>query len=130
MKLLYPPNRAEQLAHHKCNRAASSLSFSELRAACHAHLKAAEAAAEECPIVDIDSATRIVAAIEELVPLWDSFSPQAQESLKGAMHYFALTNDDENDFESAIGFDDDIRVLNAALFLAGRPQLTLKDYSE
>ena len=62
MKLFYPPNRAEQLAHQKCCRAAASLPFGNLLAACRAHLRAAEVAAEDNPIVDTDSASRIVEA--------------------------------------------------------------------
>ena len=51
--------------------------------------------------------------------------------LRAAIYYFAH-DDDEPDFSSPIGFEDDAEVLNACLRLAGRDDLCLKpeDYDD
>jgi uncharacterized membrane protein YkvA (DUF1232 family) len=45
--------------------------------------------------------------------------------LKGAMLYFVEVDDGDHDFDSPIGFNDDVDVLNACLSMAGLDDLYL-----
>lgn len=63
---------------------------------------------------------------------WDRIPVQGRYWLLGAMRYFVSCDDDEPDFQSAIGFEDDAEVLNACLRMSGRPDLclTAEDYDD
>lgn len=94
------------------------------------HLELAGKAHFENQLVNIRLASAIVKVLEELVENWSSMDLNQAWWLKGAMHYFATSNDDEPDFESPLGFEDDAEILNACLKFIGRKDLCLmpEDY--
>jgi uncharacterized membrane protein YkvA (DUF1232 family) len=83
-------------------------------------------------IINLHLATAIVEVIERVVGDWDSLPANARSWMAGAMHYFSKSNDDEPDFSSPIGFEDDAEVLNACLRFAKLDDLCLnvEDYDD
>jgi hypothetical protein len=55
----------------------------------------------------------------------DSLTPSVRNWLAGAILYFYGCDEDEADFTSPIGFEDDTEILNACLKLAGLEELRL-----
>ncbi len=83
-------------------------------------------------MINLRLATAIVEVIERVVGDWNSLPADARSWLAGAMHYFCKCNDDEPDFSSPIGFEDDTEVLNACLRFAKLNDLCLnvEDYDD
>jgi uncharacterized membrane protein YkvA (DUF1232 family) len=67
------------------------------------------------PIIDFETAEKLAALFITLEKNWDSYNEKAQEYFKAAMYYFAISEDDEPDFTSFTGFDDDVAIINACL---------------
>lgn len=76
-------------------------------------------------MVNVALAEAITAIYANLLSRWPSLSTMATPWLKGAMLYFVETDDDDPDFDSPIGFEDDVEVLNACLRMAGLEELCL-----
>lgn len=83
-------------------------------------------------MINVRLASAIVSVLELVVSDWDSMQGNARWWMRGAMHYFATSDDDEPDFQSPIGFEDDAEILNACLTFAGRNDLCLnvEDYDD
>ena len=96
------------------------------------HLVAIAAVHAQNPLVNLRLATAIRDVIEHVLSAWDNLPPAARIWLAGAMLYFAKSNDDEPDFTSPIGFEDDAEILNACLRLAHLGALCLhpEDYDD
>lgn len=96
------------------------------------HLEQTRLAHAANRMINVRLATAIVDVIERLVKEWDSLPSNARSWLAGAIHYFSTSNDDEPDFDSPIGFEDDTEVLNACLRFAGLNNLCLdtEDYDD
>ena len=77
-------------------------------------------------------AAAICDVIRSVVADWDNLPIAGQPWLRAAMYYFAHSDDDQPDFTSPIGFEDDAEVLNACLRFAEREELCLKpeDYDD
>jgi uncharacterized membrane protein YkvA (DUF1232 family) len=90
-----------------------------------AHLRSAKAASLANPMVHVALAEAIAATYDKLIARWDSLPTAARPWLQGAMLYFVETDDDDPDFDSPIGFEDDVEVLNACLRMAGLEELCL-----
>jgi len=73
-----------------------------------------------------------VDSIQKVLVSWDSLEGPKQYWLAAAIQYFSKSNDDEPDFGSSIGFEDDAEILNACLKFAGLEQLCVnpEDYDE
>jgi hypothetical protein len=76
-------------------------------------------------MINLRLASAIVTVLEDLSSNWDSLQKNHVWWLQGAMHYFATSNDDEHDFHSPLGFEDDAEILNACLKFAGCMDLCL-----
>jgi uncharacterized membrane protein YkvA (DUF1232 family) len=111
---------------------AAHLTVVELRQAVAQHLEATAAVHAQNPMVNLRLATAIRDVIEQVLSAWDDLPPAARAWLAGAILYFAKNNDDEPDFTSPIGFEDDAEVLNACLRLAKLGALCLhpEDYDD
>ena len=92
--------------------------------AAHAHLDDAVAAHHGEPGVNLNLAVCIVQVLDVVVTQWPTFTPAQQSWLRGAMGYFARSDDAQPDF-AEFGFADDVEVLNACLRHAGRNDLAL-----
>jgi uncharacterized membrane protein YkvA (DUF1232 family) len=123
-------SQAERLA--ASTEAARQSSPAVLLDAARRHLQAARAAHARNRLVNVRLAAAILTVIETVVASWETLPPQGTLWLRGAIHYFANHNDDEPDFHSPIGFEDDIEILNACLRFARRADLCLNvaDYDD
>lgn len=86
--------------------------------ACSQHADHALEKFKENPIIDFDTAEKMASVFKELQKIWSSLNDQVQRNFKAAMYYFAISEDDEHDFTSFTGFDDDVEILNACLTYA------------
>ncbi|MCP4695181.1 MAG: hypothetical protein GY859_44545 [Desulfobacterales bacterium] len=89
------------------------------------HLENARKAYAKSIFVNIRLAKAVYRNFEIIVDQWETLPGAARPWLRGAMRYFALSSDLEDDFTSPIGFDDDVDIMNACLKLAGREDLGL-----
>ncbi len=102
-----PPDLAAHLARLAALPPADPVA---LRAQVEAHLAAAEAAAAASSFVDVALARRLAASC---LALLDTPLPAPKQALaQAACRYFADPDDDEDDFASVIGFEDDAELLN------------------
>ena len=111
---------------------AAGLEPAELLGRTRQHLQLARAAHEQNRMVNVRLAEAIAKTIEQVTDRWDSLPANARNWLAGAIAYFFSCQDDEPDFDSPIGFEDDTEVLNACLRLAGLTELCLnpEDYDD
>lgn len=88
-----------------------------------AHLAAAATCALTSPLVDLHTATAIHAACAQLLSDWPQLDPEQRLWTQAACLYFADPDEDqgEPDFDSIVGFDDDLDALNHCLERIGRP---------
>lgn len=98
---------------------AESFSAEKLESLMVRHLADTNIAASKTRLVNVRLANAIAAVVKTLLDRWDDIPRKFRYWLAGAILYFADTNDDEDDFRSAIGFEDDAEVLNACLIHAG-----------
>ncbi len=113
------PRQLQRLEEHV--RRGQLLSPERLLQAAYAHLEDVQGLHVRCREVDESLAETICHVLDRVVTEWDSFSPVQQSWLRGAMQYFAKSNDAQHDYSRG-GFDDDLEVLNACLHFAGRGQ--------
>lgn len=105
---------------------AENVTIEELLRRANLHLDDTRIAHSRNRIVNFRLANAIVEVTSQLVSEWSSFTKEHRYWLGGAILYFADSRDNEHDFTSAIGFEDDAEVLNACLVLAGRTSLCIK----
>ena len=98
---------------------AEHLGLDSLIAACRKHVVVARQVAFERSVVNVPLAREICAVYEGLIREWNLLSEEVKPWLKAGMFYFAMSQDDEPDFDSPDGFNDDLLVLNTCLERAG-----------
>ena len=131
---LYPDGLTREqftrLSDH-ANRA-SQLTIAELQQAAQGHLQDAAQARQQNRWVNLRLATALCDAIRNIALAWETLPPGARNWLAGAILYFASSDDEEPDFASPIGFEDDVEVLNACLRFAHLDRLCLnpEDYDD
>ncbi|MCB9676094.1 MAG: hypothetical protein H6737_13320 [Alphaproteobacteria bacterium] len=96
-----------------------------LRARVEAHVAAARKASQEGAPVDVRRAERIAEVCNTLLAGMESLSSSDQSLVKAACLYFADADDDEDDFQSMVGLEDDVQVLHYVLAQLGRDDLVL-----
>lgn len=81
-------------------------------------------------MVNVRLAKAIAEVAANVLKDWEAFTTDQRYWLGGAIYYFADSRDNEHDFNSPIGFEDDAEVLNACLIFAERPSLCIvvEDY--
>lgn len=111
---------------------ASKLTATELQRAAQRHLQDTAQARGQNLLVNLRLARAIGDTIHEVVSGWEALTPGARNWLAGAILYFASTGDEEPDFTSPIGFEDDVEVLNTCLRFARLDHLCLhpEDYDD
>ena len=114
-------------SHH-----ARHMTLAELRTVAQGHLEATARAHQQNPMVNLRLATAICEVVDQIGLYWDDLSPDARAWLGAAILYFAQSDDDEPDFTSPIGFEDDAEVLNASLRFAQLDALCVhpEDYDD
>ena len=85
-----------------------------LRAEVQEHLRQARQAARQSELVDLELAEAIATSCLGLIDSLEVNHDDGRQSLiQLACRYFVLTDDQDHDFDSMLGFDDDAQVLNA-----------------
>jgi len=90
------------------------------------HLAAARTAAADSGLIDMELAARIGDGCLALLGGWEDLPESHRRLVQGACFYFAESDDDEDDFESVIGFEDDAEVLNHVASRLGRDDLIIE----
>ncbi len=120
-----------QLRHlADCTARASGSSLQQLRQSALDHLAATVEAHRQNALINVRLARAICDRFETISGRWEELTPIARFWLGGAVHYFVMSQDEESDHASPLGFEDDAEVLNACLRLADLPVLCLniQDY--
>ncbi len=94
-----------------------------LREQVQSHLDAARAAAAQDAFVDLATAQSIAGVLFELLNDLHKMSAHDRSQVQQACAHFCETDDEEPDFASVVGFDDDLEALNRCLDRIGRPEL-------
>jgi len=96
------------------------------------HVTKAERQARSNALINVRLARAILDVMERVKDEWHTVPGHAQEWLKGAFHYFSHPDNEEPDFDSAVGFEDDVEIINACLRLAGREDwcIDVEDYDD
>ena len=105
---------------------ASGKSAHDLQTEVNQHLERTRTAHQRSRLVNLRLAMAIGDAIQRLLQQWATIPANNRNWLAGAFYYFVKCNDDEPDFDSPIGFEDDVEVLNACLRFAGLKDFCLK----
>lgn len=106
-------------------RAAHPLSKDELLVKVQEHLEKIRMVAQSNPIIHLSLVEALAQTYEHLGVIWNKIPSHIYPWLKGAMYYFINPDDEDHDFESPIGFEDDVEVLNACLRLGDLETLCL-----
>ena len=111
---------------------AANMTPAELLQRTQQHLTRTRAAHDRNRLVNVRLAEAIGQTIEKVTDRWDSLPAGATNWLAGAVVYFSSSDDDEPDFRSPIGFEDDTEVLNSCLRFAKLDELCLnaEDYDD
>lgn len=97
-----------------------------LRGQLSGHLDAIEEESFEFEFLELDLARKIAICLNQLLDIAATFDADQRSTLRAAVTYFVKADDEENDFESPIGMEDDAEVVNEACRILGRPDLVIK----
>ncbi|NND04701.1 MAG: hypothetical protein HKN91_18165 [Acidimicrobiia bacterium] len=89
------------------------------------HLSLLEAAAAVNNLVDADLAQSVAGTLLALLADRNRLSFEERRLLAGAVEYFVMTGDSDNDMASPVGLVDDAKVTNATAEALGRPDLVI-----
>jgi hypothetical protein len=87
------------------------------------HLDAVEEAGLSDHRLDVALAQNLVAALRSLISAAADLDADQRALLRGAVEYFLLTQDADNDLTSVDGLKDDARVINHVCTELGRDDL-------
>lgn len=82
--------------------------------------------ANALPATDSEMGELLANRLRQLVAGGDGLAPDDRALVRGAVEYFLLTNDADDDLADALGFDDDVRVFNSVARRVGQPQLVIQ----
>jgi uncharacterized membrane protein YkvA (DUF1232 family) len=97
----------------------------ELRRLVTAHQKRAEQAAVADPFVDLARATQVADACLALLDALPTLPDDHRSWVAAACLYFVDEDDEEDDFASIVGFDDDAEVVTYVADRLGLPHLKI-----
>lgn len=111
---------------------ASAKPLANILADVRQHAEHAKAAHVRNRLVNVRLASAISDTVDEVAERWQDLPPVARSWLAAAFLYFADCDDEEPDFGSPIGFEDDAEILNACLRFAKLDDLCLnvEDYDD
>ena len=88
-----------------------------------AHRRSIEAAVENGTALESELADRLAGVLIALLGNADAWSFVERRVLAGAVEYFIQSDDDDGDYASDHGLEDDARVITAVCEALGRPDL-------
>ncbi len=109
---------------------ADSVTVEQLRKKVDRHLEQTQTAHSRNRLVNLRLATALTTISHQILEQWETIAESSRSWLGGAILYFAESNDEEPDFTSALGFEDDANIMNACLRYAGLQDLCIntEDY--
>jgi ERCC4-related helicase len=119
-------SKTVSIALFQCLKRVEKEEVSDLLLSAKEHLQHAYEVNERSGMVNTTVAEAIVSVFQMAYEEWQTISQIARPWCKAMMAYFTAEYDDENDFNSPIGFDDDVEVVNACLKFAGREDLCIQ----
>lgn len=87
----------------------------DLRRRVTAYIARVRSVAAGVPEVDLDRAERVARICLALLDDWPTLAPEQRGWVQAACGYFVRAEDDEDDFVSVVGFDDDDEVVDHVL---------------
>ena len=100
-------------------------SIPELTSEIENHVVLATAAKDEFQMLNLGLATLIGERLKSAIGYWDSLNESQKFWMLGAIAYFVDSDDEEDDFRSPIGFEDDAEVFNACIRFADHDELVI-----
>jgi uncharacterized membrane protein YkvA (DUF1232 family) len=127
MSSLFPEGltRKEFALLTDCVNSASDIPIPELISNAKSYLEQVRQAHADNLYINLNMAEAIFSNFCIAVEAWDDLPHHSRSWIRGMIRYFYLSSDLESDFESPIGFDDDVEIMNACLRLAGREDLCI-----
>jgi uncharacterized membrane protein YkvA (DUF1232 family) len=109
----------------ECANMAELIRWEDLKRRVDQHIELTRSEHQRNRVVNLRLALAIQVVIDSLFDSLPAIETGHAWWLRGAIYYFAACDDDEPDFRSPIGFEDDAEILNACLKFAGRRNLCL-----
>jgi uncharacterized membrane protein YkvA (DUF1232 family) len=109
----------------ECANSASDIPTLDLINSAKLYLEQVRQAHVDNLYVNLNLAEAIFNNFCTAIEAWDDLPNHSRPWIKGMIRYFCLSSDLESDFDSPIGFDDDVEIMNACLRLAGREDLCI-----
>ncbi len=110
---------------NKCSKEVENFQAEQLLNQAEAYLKRIRMLHSKNLHINVKLAEAIVGTFQNFFNDWESIPPHARSWCRGMVQYFCVSDDDEHDFFSPIGFKDDAEIMNACLRLAGRADLCI-----
>jgi hypothetical protein len=127
MSDLYPegltPKEFDTLT--KCSKEVANFQPERLLDQANGHLKRIRMLHSKYLYINVKLAEVIVSTFQNIFNDWENIPLHARSWCRGMVQYFCVSDDDEHDFFSPIGFKDDAKIVNACLRLAGREDLCI-----
>ena len=101
--------------------------YDKLSESVKAYLTEAQQALYTNEFIDIKSAEKLAKASEYLIGIMPTLSSEDQKYACAAIRYFIESDDEEHDFESIFGFDDDVKVMNHVMDRIGHPEQKIEE---
>lgn len=90
------------------------------------HVGKIESAGGETQPADVETARRIGTALDTALTTANRLDADQRALLRGAVEYFVLATDEQDDLGDLLGFDDDARIANGVLRAIGRDDLVIE----
>lgn len=125
-------SRSQFAALTKYSEVGQKYTTEQLQKGVHRHLEETRSAHARNRLVNLRLAEAMGSVFETLFDRWGDIPEGHRGWLAGAIVYFYDSNDDEPDFSSALGFEDDAEILNSCLKHAGMESLciVIEDYDD
>jgi hypothetical protein len=127
MSELYPEGLTQKEIDYltKCSQEVANFQPEQLLDQANNHLKRIRMLHARYLHINVKLAEAIVRTFQHIFNDWENVPPHARAWCRGMVQYFCVSDDDEHDFSSPIGFKDDAEIMNACLRLAGREDLCI-----
>ena len=89
------------------------------------HLSSAKEALSDNEFVDIKAGESLARVSHYLIEKLSGLSNEHRQLAVAAIYYFIESDDEEHDFDSILGFDDDIEVMNRVLNYLGHGNMEI-----
>ena len=115
----------EFAALSKCTNEVENHSVDRLLSQAEDHLKRIRMLHSKNLYINVRLAEAIVHTFQDFFNDQENIPHHARSWCRGMVRYFCVADDDEHDYSSPIGFEDDAKIMNACLRLAGREDLCI-----